>query len=108
VVAPGGGRPPRYLGLVLLEDLQSLLREADALSPLIVAQDVQVPFEAVRLSDTLEDALNRFLETRYPELPVLDERGEIVGFLRPHQLISEYHRALLRHLQQTPEVEARS
>ncbi len=108
VVAPGGGRPPRYQGLVLLEDLQSLLREADALSPLIVAQDVQVPFEAVRLSDTLEDALNRFLETRYPELPVLDEGGEIVGFLRPHQLISEYHRALLRHLQQSPEVEARS
>ena len=108
VVAPGGGRPPRYQGLVLLEDLQSLLREADALSPLIVAQDVQVPFEAVRLSDTLEDALNRFLKTRYPELPVLNEHGEIIGFLRPHQLISEYHRALLRHLQQSPEVEARS
>ncbi len=108
VMAPSGGHPPRYLGLVLLEDLQSLLREADALSPLIVAQDVQVPFEAMRLSDTLEDALNRFLETCYPELPVLNERSEIVGFLRPHQLISEYHRAMLRHMKQTPEVEARS
>jgi len=108
VVSPSSSRPPRYLGLVLLEDLQSLLREADTLSPLIVAQDVQVPFVALQLNDTLEDALQLFLETRYPELPVLDERGEIVGFLRPHQLISEYHRTLLRYLQQSPESEASS
>ena len=35
-------------------------------------------------------------KTRYPALPALDAQGAIVGFLRPHQLISEYHRALLR------------
>uniref|UniRef100_A0A7V2AZ45 Chloride channel protein n=1 Tax=Rhodothermus marinus TaxID=29549 RepID=A0A7V2AZ45_RHOMR len=96
VAASADAQASRYTGLVFLEDLQALLHEADTLSPLILAQDVQVPFVALHLSDSLEEALERFLETRYPALPALDAQGAIVGFLRPHQLISEYHRALLR------------
>lgn len=88
--------PPRYTGLVLLDDVQSLLRSGSTLQHLIVAHDVQVQFASVSLEDTLDKVLDKFLQTQYPELPVLDEKGVIVGFVRQGQVISEYYRAYVR------------
>lgn len=85
-----------YSGLVLLEDVQSLLASDEALGRLVVAADVRVPFEAVRLDDTLDHVMEVFARTNYPELPVLGEDGVITGFIRQGQVISEYHRAYLR------------
>ncbi len=90
----------KYVGLVLLSDLQSLLRASPELRRALIAQDVAVPFRAVRLDDTLEHVLKVFEETGYPQLPVVDDKGEIVGFISLEQLISEYHRAYLRKKQE--------
>lgn len=91
---PGSGR--RYDGLVVLNDVQSLMAPGDSMRQLIIASDVQVPFVSVRLADTLEQALDAFQKTTSPELPVVDADGLIVGFLREGQVVSEYHRAVLR------------
>ncbi len=90
----------KYIGLVLLDDLQSLLQASPELRRALIAQDVAVPFRAVRLNDTLEHVLETFEETGYPQLPVVDDKGEIVGFISLGQLISEYHRAYLRKKQE--------
>lgn len=103
VVAPGtdtGDAPPRYTGLILLDDVQSLLQSDDTLRHLLVARDLEVKFEAVRLDDTLDTVLQRFMEVQYPELPVLGAEGRIVGFVRQGQLINEYYRAYLRKKQE--------
>ncbi|GIV60258.1 MAG: chloride channel protein [Rhodothermaceae bacterium] len=90
-----------YRGLVLLDDLQSLLQSEDLMRRFVVAADVQVPFAAVHLDDSLTTVLEVFNRTGYPELPVLDEQGRITGFIRQGQLIAEYHRAYLRHEQES-------
>ncbi len=87
---------PSYTGMVLLDDVQSLLKSSDTLRNVVIAHDVQVPFASVKLDDTLDTVLNAFLETQYPELPVLNAEGKIVGFARQGQIISEYYRAYLR------------
>lgn len=95
----GTSQPPRYTGLVLLDDVQSLLRTDETMHRLIVARDLEVPFASVRLNDPLDRVLNAFLETNYPELPVVDANGVIVGFVRQNDVISEYYRAYLRKKQ---------
>lgn len=87
---------PAYCGLVLLDDIQPLLSLEDIERTLVVAADVLVPFVSVALDDTLDGVLAKFEEVGYPELPVLDSGGKIVGFVRQGQVVSEYHRAYLR------------
>ena len=85
-----------YAGLVLLDTIQPLLHGEQHMHRLIIAEDVAVPFEAVGLNDTLETALTTFERVEYPELPVLNDEGIIVGFLRLGQVVSEYHRSFVR------------
>jgi CIC family chloride channel protein len=89
------GRPTEYTGLVVLDEVQSLLASTQAMQHLIVAHDIQSPFAFVPADGTLEDARAAFERTGYPELPVVDQ-GQITGFIRKAQLVSEYHRAYLR------------
>lgn len=93
-VAAGTGAQPA--GLVYLDHLQALLRSDDTLHRLIVVRDVEVPVTALSASDSLDHVLAAFESTGFPELPVLDEKGEIAGIVREEDLASEYHRALLR------------
>lgn len=92
----------RYSGLVLLDDVQSLLQTEDMMRHLIVARDLEVPFVAVHRYDTLDTVLDVFVDTQYPELPVVDDEGEIVGFVRQGQVINEYYRAVLREKRVQP------
>jgi len=84
-----------YRGLVILDDVQSLIASSDTMQRLIIADDIQSPFASVSLDDTLEEVRAEFERTGYPELPVTDE-DRIVGFIRQGQLVSEYHRAYIR------------
>lgn len=93
-VSSGAGTAPS--GLVYLDHLQTLLRSDDTLHRLIVAQDVEVPFASLSASDSLDQVLAAFESTGYPELPVVDEGGRILGLVREEDLAAEYHRALLR------------
>jgi CIC family chloride channel protein len=81
--------------VVVLDEVQSLLASTQAMQHLIVAHDIQSPFAFVPADGTLEDARAAFERTGYPELPVVDQ-GQITGFIRKAQLVSEYHRAYLR------------
>lgn len=89
-------RAERYSGLVLLEDVQELLQSNTTMRRLLIAKDLEVPFVAVRRRDTLSDAVDTFVTSTYPELPVIDDEGEIIGFIRQGQVLNEYYRAYVR------------
>ncbi|HEX9660317.1 MAG TPA: chloride channel protein [Rhodothermales bacterium] len=94
VVSDEQGERIRYSGLVLLDNIQPLLGSDDEAH--VTADSLQVPFVSVTLDDTLDGVLTIFEETKYPELPVLDESGTIVGFIRPSMIVGAYHRASLK------------
>ncbi len=87
---------PVYTGLVLLDSIQPYLDSEEAVNDALLADDLAVPFASVSLDDTLDRVLATFEKLEYPELPVLNEDGLIVGFVRPAQVVGEYHRAWLR------------
>ncbi len=90
------GRPPTYIGLVLLDSVQPFLDADTQSKETVTAEDLAQPFAAVNLDSSLDEVQGVFERVEYPELPVLDASGVIVGFIRPGQVISEYHRASLR------------
>ncbi len=94
--ATEGSPKPRYLGLIMLDSIQPFLHSEELFQHGIVAADLAVPFEAVHLEDTLDVALETLEAKEYPELPVLNDEEVIVGFIRPSQIIGEYHRTYLR------------
>lgn len=90
------GAPEDYCGLVLLESIQPYFRSEDIVRDAVHAKDLMVEFVAVGLDDSLDNVQAVFEKYEYPEIPVMDDSLTIVGFIRPGQVISEYHRALLR------------
>ncbi len=88
------GERLRYSGLVLLDNIQPLLDSADEAH--LTAKDLQSPFVSVGLEAPLDQVLLVFEDTKYPELPVLDDTGTIVGFIRPSMIVGAYHRASLK------------
>ncbi|MCH8124316.1 MAG: chloride channel protein [Bacteroidetes bacterium] len=90
---------PNYVGLVFLDSIQPYLQSDALLKQAIIAGDLAESFVAVHLEDSLDEVQAVFERVEYPELPVLDASGVIVGFVRPGQVISEYHRAGIRKIQ---------
>jgi CIC family chloride channel protein len=96
VDSPAGGETLRYTGLVLLDSIQPLLASEDQSMIHYTAEELQVEFVSVGLDDPLDKVLAVFEKHKYPELPVMDNTGTIVGFIRPSQIIGAYHRESLR------------
>ena len=96
VDSPEGGETVRYTGLVFLDDIQPFLAMEEESNVYHTASDLQVKFVSVGLDDPLDEVLAVFETFSYPELPVMDNTGTIVGFVRPGQVIGAYHRESLR------------
>jgi CIC family chloride channel protein len=86
-VGPGG----EIQGLVTRDEL-SLLEAEPSLLPLVTASDIMRPAASVRPSDSLLTALDLMRAERLPELPVLDETGQILGFVDEATIASAYLR----------------
>jgi CIC family chloride channel protein len=56
-----------------------------------VADDLMGPAVAVRMDEDLHAALQRMLQAALRELPVLDARGAVVGFLDEADITRAYH-----------------
>lgn len=88
-VFPVVGLAGEMVGLVTSDDL-SVLEAEPALSPLVTASDIMRSPVAVRITDSLLTALDVMRAERLPELPVLDERGSILGFVDEATIASAY------------------
>ncbi len=86
-----------FTGLLTMNTLRAIIGEEGA-GNLILAEDIKTPFEKVTPSENLHRALSKFLQTRYPSLPVVDEQdpGKVLGFLTYRDLISAYDEALIK------------
>jgi CIC family chloride channel protein len=87
----------RYAGLFSLDDIRAFLYDA-SMGSLAIAGDVAThDVEPLRQEMSLSDALHRFAETRYDELPVVDslQHDRVIAMLHRRDLISAYDRRLI-------------
>lgn len=87
----------RYYGLFSLNDIRQFLYESK-IAFLAVAQDLAtVDVEPLTEGMDMSDALSRFAQSRFDELPVVtdDDQEHVVAMLRRQDLISVYNKRLL-------------
>ena len=87
----------QYTGLFSLNDVRQYLYDSEV-GLIAIAQDVASDVEPLTLSMDLSDAISRFAQGRFEELPVIDENnpGQVVGMLRRQDVIAEYDQQLMQ------------
>jgi CIC family chloride channel protein len=94
VVSPA--EKSRIKGHICLECIRPILKDYDAVSRIIVADDVMDKnFAVVKPSDSLDMALQLFGKFRMEEIPVVD-KGEVVGTVSRNDVIETYNREMFK------------
>lgn len=80
-----------YIGSFSLTQLKDVFQEQESLGNLIIAEDLVYPLTTVREEDDLERVMEIFGSTEEDELPVVDERGRIIGVVLRRDVIKVYN-----------------
>lgn len=91
------GEDGTLLGVLSLNELKPLLKDAEILKDLVVAEDIAVKdCPSVQVTDTLDKVLERLDAGYRDELPVLDG-DQFVGVVRIEDVLNRYRQELFRH-----------
>ncbi len=72
----------KLVGMFTERDLLSRIDHSDALWPHMIVRDVMTPYPTViRSDDSLAEALRRLLAGKRRHMPIVDERGVVLGLL---------------------------
>jgi CIC family chloride channel protein len=87
----------RLVGILSFPDLRAILFE-EALSELIVVGDLVEKPVAIGLSETLYEALIKFIGSGYGQIPIIsDERpARLAGVLSLAELMEAYHQEMVK------------
>ncbi len=80
-----------YIGSFSLTQLKNIFQEQESLGNLIIAEDLVYPLTTVKEDDDLERVMEIFGSTEEDELPVVDEKGRIIGTVLRRNVIKVYN-----------------
>lgn len=81
-------------GIVLLEDIRSVMFNREKYNTLLVADVMTTPPAFVQISDTMEEVMEKFESSGAWNLPVLDDE-KYVGFVSKSKIFSSYRNVLM-------------
>lgn len=85
------------LGVITTEEIKSIIRDHDALAPLLVAADLMhPPGGTLQPDDTLEHCVALFSLRWCDELPVVDDGSRLLGRVTRASVFALYNREILR------------
>jgi len=82
------------VGIVLLDDIRSVMFDTDMYNMITVESVMQVPPAYIYLSDNMESVMNKFEESHAWNLPVID-KGKYIGFISKSKVFSAYRNLLM-------------
>ncbi len=87
----------RIIGVISFRNIRSILFEEE-LHDMILAADLMTDLVTVKPNDSLSTALEKFIQSDYGTLLVVDEKdpNRVVGLLSHEDLISAYNKEILR------------
>jgi CIC family chloride channel protein len=78
------------MGILSLRDIRSIIFEESVLD-LLILSDLVLPPVSVAPDESLYEALAKFLETGFGQIPVEDKEIGVVGMLGLEDLLARYH-----------------
>jgi len=103
----------RFKGVVSLKTARSAIFE-DFLDELVLVRDIQQPATPINVKESLYEALIKFVEADYSQLPVVDPENpdKILGFFTHEDLMKTYRNEMIRRkgaeraMERAPEIHA--
>lgn len=86
----------KLMGVVLLDDLRSVMFNQEMYDQLYVRDLMNAPPSYIFQNETMESVIRKFDETGAWNLPVIDAGGTYVGFISKSKLFSAYRRLLVQ------------
>jgi len=86
----------KLIGVVLLNDLRSVMFNQEMYNQLYVRDFMNAPPSYIFQNETMESVIRKFDETGAWNLPVIDAGGGYVGFVSKSKLFSAYRRMLVQ------------
>ncbi|MFQ5442433.1 MAG: chloride channel protein [Thermodesulfobacteriota bacterium] len=86
-----------FRGIITLGEIITLLKNKDTLMHLIVAEDLVKEVPCLEESESLKEALSKFVESGSDVLPVLrgvEDKKKLVGVILKHDILSAYRREM--------------
>jgi predicted transcriptional regulator len=85
-------------GVISLNDVRTVLSDAEALKDILVAKDLVVGnWPSVDAEDTLDTVVSRLDLGYRDELPVLDKDGRLLGAVHLEDVLARYRAELFKH-----------
>ncbi len=78
------------VGILSVPEIRAVIFEESVLD-LLVLRDLVSPPVSVAPEDSLSDALLKFLETGYGQIPIEDSKMGVIGMLGMDELLARYH-----------------
>lgn len=86
----------KYLGAINVVFSSNNKVDYDAIGTMVLASDLlDTTFPTVKLDTPLSQAMRFMIKREVIELPVLSDKGKVVGCIHEHDLIDFYHREIL-------------
>ncbi len=84
----------KLLGIVLLDDIRSIMFERERYTTTYVRNIMQPVPASVSSDESMDSVLDKFEQTGAWNLPVLDKEGKYVGFVSKSKIFSAYRQQL--------------
>lgn len=92
-------RKGRMIGIISLNDMRRVIFDEEVLRGLVIARDISTPeVVTISLDDDLSAALKGLTMVNVDDIPVVDPKDptKVVGMLTRKDILSAYHRELMR------------
>jgi len=84
----------QFVGAVYLDDIRHLIFRAELYRQFSVAQLMKKPEGILTVNDSMDVVVSTFDRTHAWTLPVVDEEGLFIGFIRKSSVLTVYRQLL--------------
>jgi CIC family chloride channel protein len=83
------------IGIVSLDDIRHIMFRQELYHRFRVERFMVAPPERIRVTDSMEDVMRKFDESKAWNLPVVDEQGKYAGFVSKSKIFNTYRQVLV-------------
>jgi chloride channel protein, CIC family len=84
-----------FLGIILLDNVRGIIFKTERYDTVTIEELMTAPPDIIAYQETMETVMKKFDETNAWNLPVVNEKGQYLGFISKSNVFSSYRKKLI-------------